>query len=98
MWVFGWLCDAVGDAIPNLELNHLRTISPFSQLVEPNISQDSKEPAFHVAARSQPPHRLDGANVGFLDQILCFCMVAAQDHRVTVQSVEMLDARRIRLA
>ena len=58
--------DAVGNVIPNLDLNHLRTIAPLSQLVEPYISEDGEEPALYVAARSQPSHCLHSANVGFL--------------------------------
>jgi hypothetical protein len=73
---FRWLYDTVGNIIPNLDLNHLRTISSLSQLVEPDISRDSEEAALHVEARSQPPHCLHGANVGFLYQILCFCMIS----------------------
>jgi hypothetical protein len=40
---------------PNLDLDNLRTISPLSQLVEPDISQDSEEPAFMLLpARNLP--------------------------------------------
>src|ERR1700730_14445425 len=61
--IFGWLHDVVGGAIPGLDLNHLRTIAPFPQLVEQDIFQDGEEPAFDVAVRSQLLHGLHGAEV-----------------------------------
>ena len=96
--VFGWLHDVVGIAIAGFDLNHLRTIAAFSQLVEPDIFQDGEEPALDVAIRSQPPHGLHGADVGFLYQVFCLCVVARHDQSVPVQPVDILGVPPVRIA
>lgn len=47
--------------------------------------------ALQIAVWSQLPHGLNSAKVGFLYQVLCFCMVARQDERVSVEPVNTFE-------
>jgi len=66
-------------------------------MIEPYISQNFEKPLLKVPVGTQAINDLRGANVGFLDEMLCFRMVAGKDHRIHVQTVNMLDAVDIRL-
>jgi hypothetical protein len=60
-------------------------------LVEPNVSQDGVQPRFYITVFAQPSHRLYGANVRLLYQVLRLEKVPSKRHRVSEQSVGMLE-------
>ena len=77
----------------SLVLDRLIAVSTLSELVQPGLSQDRKEPSLSTATCSGTPRRGGGTKVGLLHQVLGFYAIASQYQCVTVQPIEMFDAR-----
>jgi hypothetical protein len=61
----------------------------FSQLISPLVSQDREHPDFQIAVGPQTVHRLQGAYIGFLNQILSFRSIARERHRIPEKMIHV---------
>src|SRR5262249_19814923 len=53
-----------------VKFDQIRACSPLPQLVQPNIAQDSKQPALHTSLGTQAVDRSKSSQARFLNQVL----------------------------
>jgi len=78
-------------------VEQIRGCPPLPHLVQPNIAQDSKQPAFHTPQGTQSADRSKSAQARFLDQVLGLSTVTRQHHCVAVQPVQIRTEIKVRL-
>src|SRR4029077_17739110 len=74
--IFRGIRHAKGAITGRVELDSFRSDSQVASLIEPNIAQDGKQPALHIAIGPQPCHGAKCAEACFLDEILRFSVIA----------------------
>jgi len=83
--------DEVCRILIRVKFDQLRAGTLLPYLVEPNVSKDGVQPRLYITVFAQPLHRLYCVNVGFLYQVLALEEVPSERHRVSEQSVGMVE-------
>ena len=60
-----------------------------AQLIEPDITQDGEQPAFHVAVGTKTFLCLQSAKIGFLHEIRSHRGVTAEHHSIGIKAIHV---------